>query len=92
MLLKNAPRVQPCAKSGQTYFNRKHIKNQYLVSGHPTGASGIEFHYKGPDISYLLNTEEERKLNGSSEFPYNISEQIKSSSKLETSMLRISER
>ena len=61
-MLKNAPRVQPCAKSGQTYFNRKHIKNQYLVSGHPTGASGIEFHYKGPDISYLLNTEEERKL------------------------------
>ena len=33
------------------------------ISGHPTGASGIEFHYKGPDISYLLNTEEERKLN-----------------------------
>ena len=32
------------------------------ISGHPTGASGIEFHYKGPDISYLLNTEEERKL------------------------------
>ena len=34
------------------------------ISGHPTGASGIEFHYKGPDISYLLNTEEERKLTG----------------------------
>ena len=32
------------------------------ISGQPTGASGIEFHYKGPDISYLLNTEEERKL------------------------------
>ena len=32
------------------------------ISGHTTGASGIEFHYKGPDISYLLNTEEERKL------------------------------
>ena len=32
------------------------------ISGHPTGASGIEFHYKGSDISYLLNTEEERKL------------------------------
>ena len=32
------------------------------ISGHPTGASGIEFHYKGPEISYLLNTEEERKL------------------------------
>ena len=32
------------------------------ISGHPIGASGIEFHYKGPDISYLLNTEEERKL------------------------------
>ena len=32
------------------------------ISGHPTGASGIEFHYKGPDITYLVNTEEERKL------------------------------
>ena len=32
------------------------------ISGHPTGASGIEFHYKGPDMSYLLNTEDERKL------------------------------
>ena len=31
------------------------------ISGHPTRASGIEFHYKGPDISYFLNTEEEQR-------------------------------
>ena len=36
--------------------------SEHSPPGHPTGASGIEFHYKGPDISYLLNTEEERKL------------------------------